>query len=263
MLGASAALCSPDKLAAQSADEVRIAVAPAITAKPASELVLMIEIGPAHVVPPKSFLSLRGVPANVSLTDGHFVAPGLWAVPLSALPTLRAWIPADISGRAEISVGLVGIDGRLLAQATTALIVESNPAHAGAPTGPAPSAPAVVAQQPPAANAGPERHDRTALGQPELPSAERTRAEHLLARGLDYLAAGNIAIARDFLERAAEIGLAAAALRLAATYDPVELRLTVYGVVADRTLARQWYERARDLGAPEAASRLARLGGDN
>jgi TPR repeat protein len=58
--------------------------------------------------------------------------------------------------------------------------------------------------------------------------------------------------------------LAAAALRLAATYDPVELpRLKVHGVVADLALARKWYERARDLGAPEAASHLARLGGGN
>jgi hypothetical protein len=265
MLSASAALCSVYKLAAQSPDEVRITVAPTIVGKAASELALAIEIGPANAVPPTSFVSLRGVPTDVSLAGGHLVAPGLWAVPLSALPTLRAWIPVGISGRAEIGIRLIGIDGSLLAQATTALIVEADRVQpATAPTEPTQSAPEVVARQPPRSNAGQERAKRTTPVPKQLPAAEKTRAERLLARGLDYLAAGNIAVARDFLERAAEIGLPAAALRLAATYDPVELvRLNVHGNVADPVLARKWYERARDLGAPEAGSRLPRLGGSN
>jgi TPR repeat protein len=83
----------------------------------------------------------------------------------------------------------------------------------------------------------------------------------MLARGQEYLASGNVAAARDFFERAAEIGLAAAALRLAATYDPVELRrVQAQGIVADPAMARRWYLRARELGALEAVERLARLG---
>jgi hypothetical protein len=261
MLGVSVVLCAPGKLAAQSPDGVRITVAPTIVAKAASELALPIEIGPAHVVPPRCFVSLRGVPADVSLTEGHLVAPGLWAVPLSALPTLRAWIPADISGRTEVGISLIGIDGGLLAQATTALIVESNPGQPAATVKSRRSAPGVAAQEPRPPNVAEERSERTALAPHQLPPAERKRAERLLARGLDYLVAGNVAAARDFFERATEVGLASAALRLGATYDPVELpRLKVHGVTADRGLARKWYERARDLGAPEAASRLARLG---
>lgn len=266
MLGVSVVLgSSPGNIAAQSSDQVQISVAPRIVAKAASEFVLAIEIGPPHVVPPKSFVSLRGLPAQVSLTSGHLVAPGLWAVSLSALPTLKAWIPDGISGDAEIGVRLIGMDGRLIAQTTTALIIGSDPAQSGAPTKPARSAPAVVARQPPPSNIEPGKNgDGPAPRPPQLPSAEKTRAENLLARGLDYLTAGNVAAARDFFERAAEIGLAAAALRLAATYDPAELPLLrAHGVVADSALARKWYQRARDLGSPEAASRLARLGGGN
>src|SRR5262247_3968110 len=56
-----------------------------------------------------------------------------------------------------------------------------------------------------------------------------------LPRGEEYFVGGNIAAARDFFERAAEAGLAAAALRLAASYDPAELEgLQVQGVVPDR-----------------------------
>ena len=252
MLCASAVLGSPDNVAAQSSDQVRINVAPRIVAKAASELALVIEIGPAQAVPARSFVSVRGLPAQVSLSQGHLVAPGLWAVPLSALPTLKAWIPNDISGTVEIGIRLIGMDGRLLAQGATTLIVESSPV----PPGPA------LTARPSPSDVGQGGGSQAAPGPPQLPAAERARAEHLLARGLDYLAVGNVAAARDFFERAAEIGLAAAALRLAATYDPAELpRLKVPGVVADRALARKWYERARDLGAPESAAQLSRLGG--
>ncbi len=96
----------------------------------------------------------------------------------------------------------------------------------------------------------------------DLPPQEKARAERLLAKGEEYFASGNIAAARDFFERAADVGLAAAALRLAATYDPAELqRVEAKGIVADRNLARKWYERAREMGAAEAVERLARLNG--
>jgi TPR repeat protein len=64
-----------------------------------------------------------------------------------------------------------------------------------------------------------------------------------------------------FFQRAAEAGLAAGAIKMAATFDPAELaRLDVVGVAPDRAEARRWYERARELGAPEAEDRLARIG---
>lgn len=100
------------------------------------------------------------------------------------------------------------------------------------------------------------------LRPPELSAEERTRAERLVAQGQRHLEQGNIGAARLFFQRGAEAGLARAAIRLAATYDPAELsRLQVQGLIADRAEARKWYERARELGAPEADERLARLGG--
>ena len=69
--------------------------------------------------------------------------------------------------------------------------------------------------------------------------------------------------ARMFFQRAAEAGLAAAAIRMGATYDPVELSRVsaLAGVPANRNEARRWYELARDLGAPDAEERLGRLSG--
>ena len=101
----------------------------------------------------------------------------------------------------------------------------------------------------------------TSAPAPEAAAEQRARVERLLARGEAYLANGNVMGARDFFERAADAGLAAGALQLAVTYDPVELkRLKVQGVKPDVALARKWYERARQLGAAEAAGPLMRLG---
>jgi TPR repeat protein len=95
-----------------------------------------------------------------------------------------------------------------------------------------------------------------------LPAEEQARAERLVVQGDRHLEQGNIGAARLFFQRAAEAGLALAAIRLAATFDPSELaRLQAQGVRPDREEARRWYERARELGAPEAEERLARLGG--
>ena len=231
------------------AEGPKVSVAPTIVAEPASEASLAITIGPAHIVPKKSFVSLRGLPPSVSLSEGHAIGPGSWAIPLAGLPTLKASIPFGISGRAEIVISLIGMDGTLLAEAKTALVV-----------GPAalipsqeksiPSMEKVPVEPPPIASRA-----------PELTSQDRARAERLVARGEEYLATGNIVAARDFFERAADAGLAAGALRLATTYDPAELRrLQAQGIVPDRTMARKWYERARELGAPEAVERLTRLG---
>jgi hypothetical protein len=98
---------------------------------------------------------------------------------------------------------------------------------------------------------------------PKLSIEDKSRAERFMALGTRHLEQGNIGAARIFFQRAAEAGLAAGALKMAATYDPAELvRLEAVAVTPDRNEARKWYERARELGAREAEERLARLGGN-
>lgn len=221
-----------------------ITIAPTILCEPASRLPLPIAVGPSRLVPARSFLRLRGVPLAVSLSAGHAIAPGAWAIPLAALPTLSINVPAGVSGRSELTITLVAEDGAVLAEARSALVVSAAAARAS-PAEPKPSA----VLEPRAAA-------------PLLSPEERERAEKLLARAERDLEEGNIAQARQFLLRATEAGLARAALLLAATYDPRELaRLRAQGVQSNPALARKWYERARELGAPEAEERLTRLGG--
>jgi hypothetical protein len=250
-------------LAAQ--EPPRIQVAPTITAVAPSQAALSIEVSPPGTVPQKSFVSVRGLPSTVTLTGGQAAGPGLWVVPLSSLPGLKVHIPGGASGQSDVTVSLIAMNGRLLAQAKTTLVIVPAAADTGA---------AKMASSPPARVEGtaapmPEPTPIEAPGAASAPPApvlqegERARAEHLLVLGEAYLADANVIGARDFFERAADAGLPAAALRMAATYDPNELgRLKAHGVAPDLALARKWYERARELGATEAAERLARLSGN-
>jgi TPR repeat protein len=82
-----------------------------------------------------------------------------------------------------------------------------------------------------------------------------------LQKGNEQLAQGLVAPARQLYERAADMGLAQAAMALAATYDAAELGgSSLAGIQPDAKEARRWYERARALGAQAAEQRLQRLG---
>ena len=90
---------------------------------------------------------------------------------------------------------------------------------------------------------------------------DRERASRLMKKGDEQMADGNVSSARLLYERAAEAGLAEAAMAIAATFDAAELtRLQARGITPDSKEARRWYERARQLGAGEAEQRLRRLG---
>jgi hypothetical protein len=95
---------------------------------------------------------------------------------------------------------------------------------------------------------------------PVLDQASRAVAVKFLKRGDEELADGRVAPARLLYERAAEMGLAQAAMALAGTYDAAELaKPHLRNVQPDPAEAKRWYERAEALGAAEAAARLQRL----
>lgn len=96
---------------------------------------------------------------------------------------------------------------------------------------------------------------------PPLSDEARKRAEGYLTRGQTHLKNGDIASARLFFQRAAEVGLAEAALAMGDTYDAIELQsIKAQGTRPDPAEARRWYERAAELGSAEAGERLKRVG---
>jgi hypothetical protein len=209
---------------------IQISVATQIRAEPAARVRLPIQIGPVEALV-KSFVRLRGLPPAAALSEGHAIAPGSWAVPLIALPTLSIILPGGVQGQSDVVISLVNVDGSILAEAQTLLVV--------APT-------AIVPSLIP------------------MPTSERERALGLHDKGIEQLERGNAFAARRLLEQAAEAGLAQSAVALAATYDPDELaKLNVVGLVPDVEVARKWYEKARELGAVEASAQLRHLGASN
>jgi len=82
---------------------------------------------------------------------------------------------------------------------------------------------------------------------------------HLLKRGQEFIASGDLAAARLVLQRAAEAGDVRAALALAGTFDPNLLAKLGKQQLADAALARVWYERAKQFGSAEAPQRLEQL----
>lgn len=227
-------------------ESLRVGVAATIIAGPASLAPLQIRITPDDAFPKNSFVRVQGLPPAVFLSEGHPIAPGAWAVPLYALPTLKLFVPVGVSGRAEFSISLVSAEGAVLADVRSTLMVQQPPEPPRETTAlPPPPTPPSFSPPPPV-----------------LSPADREVAERLVVRGEREVEQGNIAVARQFFLRAAQANLARGALLLAATYDPRELaRWRVQGVQPNLAEARRWYERARDLGAPEATARLAGLGG--
>ncbi len=247
----------------------RINVGKVILVEPASETPMPIQVGPLDAIPRNSFVRLRGLPGPAVLSEGHSIAPGAWAIPLAVLPNLRVSLPVGLTGKSDITIALVQIDGTVLAEARASLLIAAAsmvaPEREVAPrersvasVGPAQSpleATPPPAVKPPVPPAGSQRNEP-----PQL-TEDQKRATAFITRGRTLAESGNISAARLFYRRAADAGLAEGALALAGTYDPVELsRMRVAGVQPDIALAREWYQKARDLGAPEADERLRQLG---
>ena len=87
--------------------------------------------------------------------------------------------------------------------------------------------------------------------------------DQLIHRGETFLAQGDVAAARLFLERAADARDPRATLMLGTTYDPDVLRrMGAVGIRPDPQQAHQWYAQAAEFGSHEARQRLAALEAD-
>ncbi|MGE5511607.1 MAG: hypothetical protein ACM31O_10215 [Bacteroidota bacterium] len=253
----------PSFILAQGQSRPVLNVSKIILAEPASETPLPIQVGPPDAIARNSFIRIRGLPPAAALTEGHSIAPGAWAIPIISLPNLKITVPVGQSGKSDVTIALVTVDGNVVAEAKTALVVAA--AALIAPTENEPES-KNVASLGPTSSPPPTERSRDPLSNtiptpPPQQTEEQKRAAALRSKGDDQLGQGNIASARLFYERAAEAGDAPAALALAATYDPEELdRLGARSVQPDPALARRWYERARQLGAAEAEEKLKRLG---
>ena len=86
---------------------ITISVATQLRAEPGSRVRLPIEIRPNESVPKSSFVRIFGLPHAAALSEGHAIVPGIWAVPLTALPTLTIILPSGVQGQSDVAVSLI------------------------------------------------------------------------------------------------------------------------------------------------------------
>lgn len=227
-------------------------VAPVIQAQSAATTALPIQISPVSRIPRQAFLRIRGLPPTIALSEGHSIAVGAWAVPLAALPRLRMDVPTGSEGKSEITILLVSVDGTILNEAKSTLVVVPLKQVSAPPPASMPKASALRMQ--------PEGPPVPLAKGAQLAKADRDRALRMLQRGNELIGVKDFSAAQHFYKRAAEIGLPEAAVALARTFDPGELaRIGAVGLQPNPEMARTWYEKARALGSAEADAFLLRL----
>lgn len=198
---------------------------------------------------------VSGLVPGTTLSAGKAWGSTGWIVPARELADTYLKPPAGFSGTMEYTVVLHRPDNSVLDRQTMRLEWSAPTAQPPAPA----QSPQVQAppQQPPVASAPPPAPAPT---QTTARNLSQDEIDLMVSRGTELLSHGDIASARLLLQRAAEARDSRAALALAASYDPIELKkLGVYGSTADVNVAREWYEKAKQFGSREAPRRLELL----
>lgn len=213
-------------------DHPSLVVAPFTLVEPGSRARLQIQLSAQQVLPKNCFVRIRGLPPSATVSQGHAIASGAWAIPIVALADLTIGAPDGVAGWSEVAIALVVTDGPVLAETKTKLVVASRSGD--------------VATAGARLSLTPEDHDR---------------ALQFHGLGMEQLKIGNIAAARKFFALAAQAQLPHSMMELASTYDPNELsKLGAFGPLPDVEVAQRWYRKAHQLGAAGAEERLRRLG---
>jgi hypothetical protein len=219
-------------------------------------------VGPSEVILQGGWLTMLGLPPLAALSEGQAIAPGSWKVPAARLPHLVITPPSGEGIRSRVTVALASPEGTVLAESQSMLVIMPAAQFV------VPRLEVVGAQQPEVETiACPEMAVSASYGsdaaEPSAPATKqemKERAQRLAQLGDGWLANGNVAAARNFYQRAMELGSASAAFALATTYDPHELpRRQLTGVSPDLQKARCCYQRARELAQAEASYYLKRL----
>ena len=241
---------------AQQPSQTVIIIPPVIQLELGKQTSVPIRLEPPSVLGAGNFLRLRGLPSNAALSNSFVIAPDAWAVPLHRLQGLTLTIPGETPGHWDVTVSLVDRANTMLAEAKIIVVVIPALGTSGSQS----NGSALKPIQPAITDA--EQTTRLSAPPVSVSPVDRQRALSLYSSGEEQIKNGNIYAARKFFQRAAELGLAQAALSLGGTFDATELaRLNVIGPKPDVDAARDWYEKARVLGATEADQRLSRLVG--
>ena len=172
------------------------------------------------------YVVVSGLTRGSSFSSGIQLLYDTWQIPARSLSDLKLNASSRFARRMKLKVELRGPQGETVAR--TSLIVEL---------------PGTARSE-----AGLEELDVSSV------TAPSEAAQELIDRAEVFLDNGSLQAARMLLERAAAQGAGAAAMMLAASYDPQFA--DHYSADAEPARARKWYQRAAELGVTAAATRL-------
>jgi hypothetical protein len=98
-----------------------------IGAKPGEEVSLDIAIDPIDTLPARSIIAIRGIPQGATLSQGRPYGSSEWSLTPDEVGDLRIHVPKGTTEGTDIRIELVGADGTTLASATTRLDVAKDP----------------------------------------------------------------------------------------------------------------------------------------
>jgi hypothetical protein len=108
-------------------DQAHMAIDPLIIAQLSAPTALHITVSQPDGTPAGSFVRVRGLPPATSLSKGHAMGPGTWAVPLAHLSGLKMKVATGAAGKARVTFTLVAAHGEQLAEAQTTLVFRAAP----------------------------------------------------------------------------------------------------------------------------------------
>jgi hypothetical protein len=212
-------------------------------------------------------IKITGLPASAYLTAGKKISDNTWILKDGEEDGINLFVPQSDTAKFDISVSAIETNtGELAApvkEMTVAIddvkvaeepVLQITPASAPPNT----VIPAKATQQE-TIESDPEPTTSIAPIAPIQPplSAEVTG---LLAKGDMLMKTGDLIIARQFYNRAFQMGAAEGAMGVAKTYDPtVYAEMKVQGITPDAAKAAEWYEKAKQAGVTEADAALTTL----
>jgi hypothetical protein len=213
-----------------------------------SNIPLGLEADPAFATQELS-LKISGLPKSAYLSAGTKISDTTWLLKDGEESGINLIVPSSETAKFDVSVAAIETKtGELAAPVKEMTVALDDASLQIAPASAPPETSTLKISQPDAAAAIPQPQDAKPVLTAEVSG--------LLEKGDSLFKSGDLIIARQFYNRAFQMGAADGATGVARTYDPaVYTQMNVQGITPDAAMAAEWYEKARAAGAaPPVAS---------
>src|SRR4029079_9503886 len=127
---AVAEMPAPETILAKRAIElpsVALSVPDAIATEAGKETAFAIPPAGEHGVPPRSIITIRGLPEGTTFSAGRPFGDTEWSLRPDEIDDLRVTLPAGASGQRALSVAVVAADGSVITSGATRLAIAADP----------------------------------------------------------------------------------------------------------------------------------------